>query len=159
MAIRLPIFASLLAVPAILAGCADTPTLLGNNSANLTTASVSPSTAPKVDPACTSLSTQIETLRKEGIADKVEKASLKKYKLTTAELVKADQLNKANADFQGKCGTVKVSAAPVAAPVTASSVASTAAAVKSAAPAIAAVASTGKAPSATTAAAALAKAQ
>jgi hypothetical protein len=153
MAIRLPIFASLLAVPAILAGCADTPTLLGSNSANLTTASVSPSTAPKVDPACTGLSTQIESLRKEGIADKVEKASLKKYKLTTAELVKADQLNKANADFQGKCGTIKASATPAAAPVTA---ASAAAAAKSVAPVVANIASTGKAPTAATAAAAAA---
>lgn len=111
MAVRFPLFAALIAVPAVLAGCADTPTLLGSNSASLTTASVSPSTAPKIDPACSNLSTQIESLRKEGIADKVEKASLKKYKLTTAELVKADQLNKANADFQGKCGTVKSTAA------------------------------------------------
>jgi hypothetical protein len=156
MAIRLPIFASLLAVSAVLAGCADTPTLLGNNAANLTTASVSPSTAPKIDPACSGLSTQIESLRKEGIADKVEKASLKKYKLTTAELVKADQLNKANADFQGKCGTVKAAATPAATPVTAASVASTAAAVKSAAPAVANIAAGGKAPTAATAAAAVA---
>ncbi len=157
MALRLSVFAALLAVPTVLAGCADTPTLLGN-SANLTTASVSPTTAPKVDPACTNLSSQIEGLRKEGIADKVEKASLKKYKLTTAELVKADQLNKANADFQGKCGTVKASAA--ATPITTASVATTAATVKSAAPAVAAIASTGKAPTtAAVAAAAVAKAQ
>ncbi len=149
MAIRLPIFAALLAVPAVLAGCADTPTLLGN-SANLTTASVSPTTAPKVDPACNSLSSQIEGLRKEGIADKVEKASLKKYKLTTAELVKADQLNKANADYQGKCGTVKASAS--VAPITTASVAATA---KSAAPA----ASTAKEPKAAATVAAVAKAQ
>lgn len=153
MAVRFPIFATLFLVPAALAGCADTPTLLGSNSASLTTASVSPSTAPKIDPACNNLSTQIESLRKEGIADKVEKASLKKYKLTTAELVKADQLNKANADFQGKCGTIKPTAAatPAVAPVTAASVASTAAAVKSAAPAA------GSASKATTAA--LVKAQ
>lgn len=150
MAVRLPFFASLLAVPALLAGCADTPTLLGNTSGNLTTASVAPTTAPKIDPACSGLSTQIEGLRKEGIADKVEKASLKKYKLTTAELVKADQLNKANADFQGKCGAIKTSASatPVAPTITAASAAS---AVKSAAPAVAAA---GKAPTAAVAAAA-----
>lgn len=95
-----------------LAGCSDTSSILGN-SANLTTASVVPPAA-KTDPACPALATQIDTLRKEGIADKVEKASLKKYKLTTAELVKADQLNKSNADFQTKCSGYKATVAAVA---------------------------------------------
>jgi hypothetical protein len=59
--------------------------------------------APKVDPACIALTSRIEGLRREGIADKIEKASAKKYKMTQADLSKADQLNKANAEFQQRC--------------------------------------------------------
>lgn len=58
---------------------------------------------PKVDPACVTLTSQIDVLRKEGIAEKVEKAAAKKYKMTVTDLNKAAQLNKANAEFQGKC--------------------------------------------------------
>ena len=96
---------------ALLAGCAD--------QGALTTSSVEPSvSASKADPACAPLAQQINALRSEGIADKVAKASVKKYKMTTADLGKADQLNKANADFQAKCGTVsaaQTAAAPTAA--------------------------------------------
>jgi hypothetical protein len=81
-----------------LAGCADGQMF---STANLTTASV-PET-PKVDPACVSLSAQIDQLRREGVADKIEKAAMKKYKLTAADTLKVDQLTKANADFQAKC--------------------------------------------------------
>lgn len=79
----------------VLAGCST----LGTE--ELTTASVPP--APKVDPVCVTLTTQIETLRKEGIAERIEKAAAKKLKLTAADLIKADQLTKANAEFQNKC--------------------------------------------------------
>jgi hypothetical protein len=89
-----------------LAGCANDG-LLG--SSNFSTGSV-PET-PKVDPACVMLTAQIDTLRKEGIADKVEKAAAKKYKMMLPDLVKADQLNKANADFQSKCSTITPRAA------------------------------------------------
>lgn len=61
---------------------------------------------PKVDPACVSLASRIEALRKEGIADKIEKAAAKKYKMTQADLNKADLLTKANADFQFRCSTI-----------------------------------------------------
>jgi hypothetical protein len=61
---------------------------------------------PKVDPACVTLATRIDALRREGIADKIEKASLKKYKMTQADLNKADQLTKANAEFQMRCSNV-----------------------------------------------------
>jgi hypothetical protein len=61
---------------------------------------------PKVDPACVSLASRIETLRKEGVAEKIEKAAAKKYKMTQADLTKADQLTKANADFQFRCSTI-----------------------------------------------------
>ena len=89
------------------AGCADQQSLFG--SSNLTTASVAPP-APKADPACTSLGTQISTLRGEGIADKIERAAAKKYKMTTADLAKADQLTKVSAEFETKCGTVQIPA-------------------------------------------------
>jgi hypothetical protein len=119
MLVRSTWIAAAFAGTALLAGCADTPSLLGN-STNLTTSSTA-AAAPKADPACAGLSVQIDGLRKEGIAEKVEKASQKKYKMTTAELVKADQLNKLNADFQGKCSTYKptvASMAPAATPAT-----------------------------------------
>jgi hypothetical protein len=89
-----------------LAGCANNGLLGGST---FSTASV-PET-PKVDSACVMLTSQIETLRKEGIADRVEKAAAKKYKMMVADLVKADQLNKANAEFQLKCSTITPKAA------------------------------------------------
>jgi PBP1b-binding outer membrane lipoprotein LpoB len=84
-----------------LAGCANDGILGGSH---FSTASVSE--MPKVDPACVMLTSQIETLRKDGIADKIEKAAAKKYKMMVADLIKADQLNKANAEFQMKCSTI-----------------------------------------------------
>lgn len=98
-----------------LAGCA------ADGSLDLQTASVSgqpqqqAAAAPKVDPVCTALVGQIEELRRDGIAEKIEKAANKKYKMTTADLVKADQLNKANGDFQSRCTPqpVQASVAPV----------------------------------------------
>jgi hypothetical protein len=72
----------------------------------------------KVDPVCTALVGQIEELRRDGIAEKVEKAANKKYKMNNADLVKADQLNKANGDFQAKCTPqpVQASVKPVTPP-------------------------------------------
>lgn len=92
-----------LALAAALAGCAgvDSP---------LTTASVQPagevSAATRVDPACVTLTSQIDQLRKDGIADKIEKAAAKKYKMTPTDLAKANELNRANADFQARCSTI-----------------------------------------------------
>jgi len=70
-----------------------------------TTGSIGSSAASelRVDPACVTLSSRIEALRKEGIGEKIEKAAAKKYKMTQADLNKADQLTKANAEFQMKC--------------------------------------------------------
>ena len=100
----------------LLAGCAGEGT-----DGLFTTGSVSPPVPPpepKVDPACVSLVSRIETLRKEGIADKIEKAAAKRYKLTTADLGKADQLTKASAELQLRCTSVAPAAAaqPPAAP-------------------------------------------
>lgn len=120
MLVRSLVISALAAGSALLAGCSDTSSMFGNNSANLTTASVAPvAAAPKADPACTALTAQIDSLRKEGVPEKIEKASLKKYKMTTADLAKADQLNKSNTDFQTKCTTYKPSVASAAVPAAA----------------------------------------
>lgn len=71
---------------------------------------------PKVDPACVTLASRIETLRKEGIADKIEKAAAKKYKMTNADLAKADQLTKVSAEFQLRCSTITPNITAQAAP-------------------------------------------
>jgi len=88
----------------MLAGCAmegsdglfTTGSLTGNATAS----------AEKADPACITLASRIETLRKDGIPDKIEKAAVKRYKMTQADLGKADQLTKANAEFQARCSTI-----------------------------------------------------
>ena len=119
--------ALIVAGAALLAGCAENSTAFGGS--NLTTASIVE--APKTDPACVTLASQIDGLKKEGIADKVAQASVKKYKMTTADLTKADQLNRTNTEFQSKCSTVKpaqtAAAAPAPAPAIAPAVAAKAA--------------------------------
>ncbi len=117
------IHATTLAVTASLAlmlgGCAnDGSSTFGSNlfgASSTTTASIPEK--PRTDPACFSLTSQIDTLKKEGIAEKVEKAAAKKYKMTAADLSKAAQLNRANAEFQTKCSTLSTTAA--ASPATA----------------------------------------
>jgi hypothetical protein len=89
----------------VLAGCAGE----GNDNIFTTGALGTEQTAaaePKVDPACVTLAARIDGLRKEGVADKIEKAAVKKYKMTHSDLTKADQLTKANADFQLRCSTI-----------------------------------------------------
>jgi hypothetical protein len=92
----------------LLAGCAE------GNDGIFTTGSLTGATE-KVDPACVTLASRIQALRKDGIPDKIEKAAARRYKMTRADLGKADQLTKANAEFQARCSTVKT--APVAAEV------------------------------------------
>jgi hypothetical protein len=70
----------------------------------------------KVDPQCVTLVSRIESLRREGIGDKIEKAAAKRYKMTQADLGKADQLTKANAEFQQRCSTVTPKANTAQAP-------------------------------------------
>jgi hypothetical protein len=96
--------AALLLSGSLLAGCSGD----GSDGGLFTTGALgdTSSAEAKVDPACAALTSRIEGLRKEGIADKIEKASAKKYKMTQADLVKADQLTKANAEFQARCSQV-----------------------------------------------------
>lgn len=133
-----------------LAGCSGTD-LFGSssNSSDVTTSSLAQQTqGQKVDPACGNIALEIDTLRRDGIAEKMEKAAAKKYKMTPADLTKANQLNKSNADFQTKCSALPRSAATSTTPVPDAAVVAKAAApaVKAAAPAAkaAAVASAAK---------------
>jgi hypothetical protein len=87
----------------LLGGCSGgIGDMFGGSSSGLATTASIPET-PKVDPACTTLVSQIDGLKKDGVADKVAQAAAKKYKMSAADLTKADQLNKANGDFQAKC--------------------------------------------------------
>lgn len=92
----------------MLAGCSGestdgifTGSLSNNNNGQVTAAP-----ELKVDPACVTLVSRIDTLRREGIGDKIEKAAGKRYRMTQADLSKADQLTKANAEFQLRCSTI-----------------------------------------------------
>jgi len=87
----------------MLAGCA-----VEGGDGIFTTGSLTgqPTAETKVDPACVTLASRIEALRKEGVADKIEKAAAKRYKMTQADLGKADQLTKVNAEFQARCSTI-----------------------------------------------------
>ena len=96
--------AVLLLASTVLAGCAGD----GSDGGLFTTGALgeqkSAAVEPvKVDPACIALTSRIEGLRRDGIADKIEKAAAKKYKMTQADINKADQLTKANAEFQARC--------------------------------------------------------
>ena len=103
------------AMACMLAGCAND----GSLSTGLNTGSVNPATAQAAksqEALCLTLASQIEALNTEGVSDKVSKAAAKKYKLKAADLTKADELNKANTEFQGKCSSYPprvAAAAPV----------------------------------------------
>jgi hypothetical protein len=96
---------ALLLSAAFLGGCSGgglSDLGFGSN-AGAATATASIPEVAKVDPACATLVSQIDGLKKDGVADKVAQAAAKKYKMTPADLGKADQLNKANGEFQSKC--------------------------------------------------------
>ena len=88
----------------LLTACAnDGQLMLGDGALFGATTTASIPAKPRIDPVCATLSSQIESLQQEGVAAKVEKAAAKKHKMTAADLNKAAQLNKANAEFQSKC--------------------------------------------------------
>lgn len=66
------------------------------------------SAKPKADAACAPLAARIEELRRDGVAERVEKAAAGKGATVSVKrdsLVKLAELNKANAEFQAKCST------------------------------------------------------
>jgi hypothetical protein len=87
-------------VALLAAGCAQDGTL---TTGGLNTSAIDQAGASKSDPACLTLAAQIEALNRDGTVDRVSKAAAKKYTLKTADLAKADELNKANTEFQTKC--------------------------------------------------------
>lgn len=98
-----------------LAACAN-DTLIGSGA---TTATAALPAKPPVDPACATLASRIDALRREGVVDRVEAAA--KGKGTTvnvkrASLAQIAELEKANADFQAKCSTVPRAPANAGAP-------------------------------------------
>lgn len=111
-------------VALLAAGCANDGTL---TTGGLGTSSVDQAKAS--DPACLTLAAQIEALNRDGTVDKVSKAAAKKYKLKTEDLAKADELNKANTEFQTKCSSypprpvVATTTTPTPAPTTTSTAA------------------------------------
>ena len=130
---------AIIALATFAGGCA-------NDGSGLATASVAPdkvAQAPKVDPVCVSLASQIDTLRKEGAVERLEKAAAGKttsVQVKRTSLAKQAELNKANADFQAKCGpqipraqTAQVTPAVAPAPATPVAAATAPAAAKAAA--------------------------
>jgi hypothetical protein len=115
------------------AGCAQDGTL---TTGGLNTSAIDQAGAQsKSDPACLTLAAQIEALNRDGTVDKVSKAASKKYTLKTADLAKADELNKANTEFQTKCSAYPprpVVAATTTSTTTTSMTTTTAAATKDA---------------------------
>lgn len=125
---RRPALLAALAFAAVAGGCAsDGPGLFTTGSIG-ESASIAKASA---DPACTTLASQIEGLRKEGTTDRLEKAADGKTSTVTvqrASLTKQAQLNKANADFIAKCGPNLPKATVAAATTPAAAVAPAAAA-------------------------------
>jgi hypothetical protein len=97
-------FALFILAAALTGGCA-------NSGFDLSTSSVTPAgtetTALKTDPVCITLANQISTLKSDGTIERLEKAAdgkSSKVEIKRAALQKQAELNKANADFQAKCG-------------------------------------------------------
>lgn len=105
---------------AIAGGCAsDSSSFFTTGSLIEPTPVIAP--APKPDPACVSLSAQIDALKKEGTVERLEKAADGKTQAVNvqrAALAKQAQLNKLNADFVAKCGPTIPKAATTAAAAT-----------------------------------------
>lgn len=122
----------------MLTGCSSNSGLFGNSltTQSIGMASAGPEATPtpvasKVDPACYSLAQRIDMLRKEGVTERLEKASVGKtttVAVKRASLAQAAELDKANADFQARCSTLgpRPIQATTAAPMTTGSVATTA---------------------------------
>ena len=91
-------FAPVFLIGAMLSACAE-----GGVNSDLTTSSVTPAVQAQADQRCGALLERVKTLRKDGISERVEAAAKKKYKLTADDAVRADQLNKNNAEYQDKC--------------------------------------------------------
>lgn len=111
-----------------LAACADGSTGLLSTASLGTTTPVA-AAAPQPDAACVALTARIDALRRDGVVERVEKASAGKGKTVNVKresLAKITELDKANAEFQAKCAlpltTASVRPAPTATAVQAAAV-------------------------------------
>ena len=133
------------ALGAALAGCSsDGSGLFSTGSLNSTqvTAAAPKPVEPRFSQACVTMANQLDTMRKEGTVDRLEKAAAGKgenVQVKRASLSKQAELNRANADFAMKCGPAlpKTAMAPA---IPATPVASVAAAAAPVAKKVAAVA-------------------
>lgn len=98
---------------AMMAGCAA-------DSVGLTTSAIDGKSAPsttataKVDPACVTLLSQIDQLRKDGVVDRAQQVA-NKGKTSTVNvkresLSKLTELDRINAEYQAKCSTISPAA-------------------------------------------------
>jgi hypothetical protein len=124
---------ALLALGLLAGGCASDGGGLNSTASVAPVAAAKVAMAPKVDPVCVSLNSQIDNLRKESAVGALEKAATGKAKIVKVKrssLAKQAELNKANADFQAKCGpaipTAQTAQAAPAAAVPAATVAAAA---------------------------------
>jgi hypothetical protein len=131
----LPVVATAL----LLGACAgDTGGLFQTSSV---TAPLVAAEAPKsrVSSECLSLAGQIDGLRKEGTIERLEKVSTGKgdnVQVKRTALAKQTELNKANADFQAKCGPRIPASTQAAAPTAPMATVASAATAAAPAPAI-----------------------
>ncbi|MGE0700637.1 MAG: hypothetical protein AB7O57_16180 [Hyphomicrobiaceae bacterium] len=101
---------------ALALGACASDSLLGT-SGGQSTAAIGKPDKPAVDPACAGLASRIETLRKDGVVERVEAAAKGKggtVSVKRASLSQIAELEKANAEFQAKCSTLPRTAALVA---------------------------------------------
>jgi hypothetical protein len=111
------------------------------------TAAATPQRTSRIDPACVTLAGQIDTLRKEGTIERLEKVATGKgdnVQVKRTALAKQTELNKANAEFQTKCGPrIPQQAAAPASPTLPSAAVAAAPMVKAAAAKVAPAVSSG----------------
>ena len=95
----------------LLGACAsDTPNFFQTASLTPTASAVeeaTPSRASKVSAECSTLASQIESLRKDGTIERLEKVAAGKgdnVQVKRTAIARQAELNKANVDFQAKCG-------------------------------------------------------
>lgn len=100
-----------------LTACSNTGGFPGTS---LTTSSINQQQAakkPTVDPVCVTLVSKIDSLRKDGITDRVAKAGAGKSKTVPVyrtSLARMAELDRANAEYQRRCGTLKPATATAA---------------------------------------------
>ncbi len=89
-----------------MSGCSGDSVLGSSFGGPGTTASIPEK--PKANPQCVTLAAQIEGLRREGVAERVEQAAKGKgetVSMKRASLAKVAELNALNTEFQNKCST------------------------------------------------------